>query len=147
MLSESELSEYLAALTPDQVAIIRLIRPLILESNPTLVEIVNEERWLGGLLTYNLPAGAFVYALGPVKSGKTTLHLMPYYASKELQDKHGATLKKLLTGKSCIQMKTVADVPVNVLNDIFECSQDFEAKMKAFSEALTTKAKTKAKTK
>lgn len=119
MLSNDEFEDYLRPLGTDQVASIRAVRALILEISPHLTEAIDSGKWFSGLLTYTAPGGVFAYALGPRSGGFTTLHMMPYYASPTLQQRHGGALKKLLSGKSCIRFKHFSDIPEGVLSDIF----------------------------
>lgn len=118
MLESEAIEEYLRPLTGDQAHAIRSIRALIFELNPRLVETVDEGKWFGGLLTYNTTDGMFVYALGPRTGGCTTFHMMAYYCSASLQERHAAALKRVLSGKSCIKFKRYADVPEDALRDI-----------------------------
>lgn len=118
MLSDSAFEEYLKPLEPDQAAAIRSVRELLRETSPNLVEAIDDGKWFGGLLTYTAPSGTFAYALGPRSGGFTTFHMMPYYASEVLQQRHGTALKTLLTGKSCIRFRHFGDVPETALRDI-----------------------------
>jgi hypothetical protein len=118
MLTEEQIAAYLEPLTAEQSEAIRAIRLRIAEHNPSLVEAIDEGKWFRGLLTYTMPDGTFVYALGPRAGGQTTFHMMPYYASAELQARHAAALKPLLTGKSCIQFARYSQVPEDALCDI-----------------------------
>lgn len=90
MLSRQALQDYLEPLKPDQIEAITSIRRLIFEHNPSATEEIDEGKWFGGLLTYNTPAGHFLYALGPRKDGSTTFHMMPYYSLPDLPTRHSA---------------------------------------------------------
>lgn len=132
MLSDDVIDEYLKPLSPEQAQAIRSVRALVLEGAPSLVEAIDQGKWFTGLLTYNTPDGVFVFALGPRSGGSTTFHMMPYYASGALQDRHGAPLRKLLSGKSCIRFKRYSDVPDGVLQDIIGHAPAIEAYIEAF---------------
>ncbi len=82
-------------------------------------------KWFGGLLTYNSPDGTFMYALGPKTGGLCTFHMMPYYGSTDLQQRHHEALKKHLTGKSCIKFKHFSDLPEGVIADIVGTTPKF----------------------
>ncbi len=118
MLPKETIKSYLKLLSAEQSGSIMAIRALLSTNAPTLVEQVDEGKWFKGLLTYTLPSGQFAFALGPRASGFTTFHMMPYYGSKELQERHGPTLKKFLSGKSCIKFKNYTDLPEECLVDI-----------------------------
>ncbi len=118
MLTDTELKEYIAALTQDQAEAIQAIRRLVVRQNPTLEEQVDAGKWYTGLLVYSAPGLGTLFALGPRPKGFTTFHMMPYYGSTALQQRHGAALKRFLTGKSCIKFKRYADLPEDALRDI-----------------------------
>lgn len=125
MLSDQEFSKYVSSCNKDQTDNILAVRELILEHCPDLVEAVDDGKWFGGLLTYNTPTGMFVYALGPRTGGFTTFHMMPYYGSTGLQERHGPLLKKFLTGKSCIKFKQFAELPEASIRDILGSTSRF----------------------
>jgi hypothetical protein len=118
LLAPNEIEAYLAPLHADQQASIRELRELIHRIEPALVESVCDGKWWTGYLLYSAPICGAVYALGPLKGDRTTLHLLPYYASAAFQARHGAALKKFLTGKSCIAFRHAADLPIDALTDI-----------------------------
>ncbi len=137
-LSDQQLADYTKALSPEQAAAIHKLRDLILEYSPSLNESIDTGKWFGGMLIYNTPEGTFVYAVGPRKNGYTAFHMMPYYSSSELQQKHGQELKKILSGKSCIKFKSYDEVPEAAIRDILKNApaimvevQTFLAKRKA----------------
>src|SRR5579863_6637243 len=111
MLTAETFQEYLNPLTPSQREAVTQMRKLIFEICPDLVEEIDQGKWFGGLLVYKTPDDIFAYALGPRGAGSTTFHMMLYYSSSELQKRHGAALKKFLTGKSCIRFQNFADLP------------------------------------
>ena len=118
MLTQEEFDAYLAPMTPEQNACIRSVRSLILEATSNLIEEIDAGKWFGGLLTYYTEDRIHAYALGPLKGGYTTLHMMPYYGSTVLQERHGVAFKKILSGKSCIKFKDVSQIPVEAIRDI-----------------------------
>jgi len=125
MLSAEEIDTYLAPMTEEQVASIRAIRSLILGRVPDLVEEIDTGKWFGGLLTYHSSDKVFVFALGPLSAGKTTLHSMAYYCSKDLQERFGASLKKITSGKSCFKFKTHTDFPEDALLGLIDSTPKF----------------------
>ena len=110
--------KYLSELEPEQKANVLEIRKLIQRYAPGLTEKVSDGKWLKGLIVYYTAEGHFVYALGPRSHGKTSFHMMPYYGSPILQKKYGSTLKKFLSGKSCIMFKQVDDLPLTAIKEI-----------------------------
>ena len=124
MLSDAEFDHYTASLEPHQAGAISAVRNLIRELNPGVVERIDDGKWFVGLLTYSTPEGAFLYALGP-RSGRTTFHMMAYYGSKALQERHGPSLKPFLTGKSCIRFDSFEQLPEGALRDIIEGSPEW----------------------
>ncbi len=131
-LSTQQLNEYLAPLTANQVEAITKLRSLILEYNPTLQESIDTGKWFGGMLTYTTPTSMFVYALGPRKNDHTAFHMMPYYASPDLQQKHGQALKKILSGKSCIKFARYDEIPLDAIRDILTNAPSVMAKLQEF---------------
>ena len=118
MLSDAEIDAYLEPMDAEQSAAIRAMRSLIVELNPDLVEEIDTGKWFRGLLTYHTGDKIFVFALGPLTGGYTTFHSMAYYGSTALQERHGAALKKFLSGKSCMKFKNFADLPEAAIRDI-----------------------------
>jgi hypothetical protein len=117
-LSNEQFDAYLAPLTTEQAASVRALRRLLLEHAPNLFERVDDGKWFGGLLTYYTPSDQFVFALGPRSKGTTTFHMMPFYGSKSLQVQHTPSLKRFLSGKSCIKFTHATDLPEETLIDI-----------------------------
>lgn len=120
MLTEEVFATYLAPLTPLQAEGVWELKKLINKYAPNLEEQIDNGKWYKGLITYKTPDGNFVYAVGPRTGGFTTFHMMPYYASGDLQTHYGAELKKFLSGKSCIQFKQFSDIPKEALVDIIK---------------------------
>ena len=116
------------------------LREWIQATNPGLVEDIDTGKWFGGLLTYTTSTGVFLYAMGPRKGDQTTLHMMPYYSSPELQSRVGPDLKKFLTGKSCIQFKQVEDLPKQAILEIFGATDKF---MEVWNQMIAKKAEKK----
>lgn len=117
-LSDEAIENYLQPLDPAQVEIITLLRGLILESGQGLDERIETGKWYTGLLVYDAPGRLTTYALGPRSGGYTTFHMMPLYGSPVLQERHGATLKPILSGKSCIKVRSIEQIPLAAVRDI-----------------------------
>lgn len=118
MLSQEEFEAYVVPMTVEQAECIRSLRSLVCNAVPNLVEEIDQGKWFGGLLTYYTEDRIHAFALGPLKGGFTTFHMMPYYGSSVLQERHGVVLKKFLSGKSCIKIKDVAQIPIDAIRDI-----------------------------
>ncbi len=129
MLNAEEIAEYVSNLTPEQVENVHFLRRLLQDSGDELVEEVCGGKWYTGLLTYKRSGSDYtVFALGPLAKGFTTFHMMPYYASADLQKSHGAALKPFLSGKSCLKFKRYADLPHESLQAIIKGgAETFEA--------------------
>jgi hypothetical protein len=117
-LTAEQLGEYLEPLDTNQAESVRLLRQLLQECEPDLNEAVCADKWYGGLLVYTAANGYPIYALGPRSAGKTTLHMMPYYGSSVLQERHGAALKKFASGKSCLMFVSASELPLDAIRDI-----------------------------
>lgn len=118
MLTDEQIDIYLAPLTPEQATNIRAVRAMILEQNLAWEEEIDEGKWFGGLLVYYVDQRIYAFALGPRSGGFTTLHMMAYYGSAVLNERHGAALKKFASGKSCIKFKDFSQVPQDAIRDI-----------------------------
>jgi hypothetical protein len=118
MLPQETIMEYLEPLTAEQAGSISAMRALLATHASSLVENIDDGKWFKGLLTYCLPSGRFAFALGPRANGSTTFHMMSFYESKKLQERHGLPLKRFLSGKSCIRFRHYADLPEDSLIDI-----------------------------
>lgn len=57
-----DIDGYVSPLTEDQRTSILAVRALVLQHNPDLVEVVDEGKWFGGMLTYTTPEGLFCFA-------------------------------------------------------------------------------------
>ena len=135
MLAITEIDAYLDALTGDQSESIRAVRAQIVESNPDLFEEIDSGKWFGGMLTYHTQDRILVFALGPLSGGFSTLHMMAYYGSSALQERHGAELKKLLSGKSCVKFKHHTQLPQAAILDILAATPKYaEAAREMFAK-------------
>ncbi len=117
-MKDADFDLWLQGLSEDQVESLRNLRFLILEHTHGLQESVNKGKWLTNYVFYASQSG-MVYAIGPKGKTKTTLHMMPYYGSAELQERHRTALSPFLTGKSCITFRKFSDLPTSNLVNIF----------------------------
>ena len=116
-MTDEEFEEYLVACSDDQADALLHLRSLIGQNSEGLDECVNTGRWLNGFVFYSA-LGQMVYAIGPKGKTKTSFHMMPFYGSPVLQERHGAALSTFLTGKSCIAFRRYSEVPLDALTDI-----------------------------
>lgn len=143
MLETEKIDDYLAPMTGTQATSIRAIRQLIVELNPELIEEIDTGKWFGGKLVYYTPDRIQVFALGPLSDGFSTFHMMAYYGSPALQERHGADLKKLLTGKSCIKFKEFSQIPDAAIRDIIAATPVYAETARAFFAKRKPAAKPK----
>ena len=116
-MTDDEFEGFLADCSDDQVTSLRGLRSLIEQNAGGLDEGVNTGRWLNGFVFYSAH-GQMIYAIGPKGKTKSTLHMMPYYGSPVLQERHGEALSTFLTGKSCIAFRRYSELPLDALTDI-----------------------------
>ena len=119
-LSKKEVQEYLDNLTTEQQHVTLSLRELVLANDAGVDERLIEDKWLHGYLGYYSENNNLVYAVGALANGKTAFHMMPYYVNTELQAKHAATLKKHMSGKSCINVTTLDALNTKTLIDIMQ---------------------------
>ncbi|MGV1036443.1 MAG: hypothetical protein ACOYD0_05385 [Candidatus Nanopelagicales bacterium] len=116
-MDETAFRDYTAGLSAEQAETITLIRDLMTSNAPELDESVNEGRWLPGYLFYTAEA-TMIFAVGAKAGNKTAFHMMPYYGSAALRERHQAALGPYLTGKSCATFAKPCQVPVDAIVDI-----------------------------
>lgn len=116
-MTDEEFEGFLVGCSDDQVNSLRGLRSLIDQNSAGLDEGVNTGRWLNGYVFYSAH-GQMIYAIGPKGKSKTTLHMMPYYGSPVLQERHGEALSTFLSGKSCIAFHGYSELPLDALTDI-----------------------------
>lgn len=116
-MDDSVFASYIENLSVQQASTVALIRAIVTANAPQLRESVNAGRWLSNYLFYSADA-SMIYAIGPKAANKTAFHMMPYYGSALLQEKHGEQLGPYLTGKSCVTFANPEQVPIAALEDI-----------------------------
>ena len=117
---EAFLSEWLEKTSAQQRESLIEAHAFIVSNTEGLSEEINTGKWLTGYLFFSANS-TMVFALAPQGESSTTLHMMPYYGSTELQNKHQSALKPFLTGKSCIAFERFSDLPresmLNIVKD------------------------------
>ncbi len=116
-MTDDEFAAWLDGRSDDQVTAMRWLRRIVVDHSGGLDEYVNTGRWLEGFVFYGMH-DQMVFAIGPKGKTKTTFHMMPYYGSPVLRERHGPVLAPFVTGKSCIAFGRVGDVPREALTDI-----------------------------
>ncbi len=116
-MTDEEFAQYVVGLSDAQAASLRSLRSLITMNSVGLDESVTTGRWLNGLVSYSAE-GQMIFAMGPKGASKTTLHMIPYYASARLQERFGESLAPFLTGKSCIAFRHCDELPLDALSEI-----------------------------
>lgn len=118
-MTDEDFERWLQSYSEDQIDSLRRLRSLIIEHTNGLEESLNDGKWLKGYVFYSSGSN-MIYAIGCKGNSKTTLHMMPFYGSAVLKERHGAALTPFLTGKSCIAFQKFSDLPISTLIDIFE---------------------------
>ena len=118
-MGDEEFESWLNQYTSDQVTSLRKLRELVIANTEGLVETVNQEEWLNNYIFYSV-GSTMVYAIGVKKNSKISLHMMPLYGSKSLQDRHQSALAPFMSGKSCIDFQEFSQLPISNLTHIFD---------------------------
>ena len=121
-LSAVEFDIFLTSASPGQQAIVRTLREIITRRAGGLAERVNTGKHLTGYLFYEGPADQMVFAIGLTAARTVTLPLMPYYGSRELQDRHGAALGPFQVGKSCLRFADPAELPADAIGAVADAT-------------------------
>jgi hypothetical protein len=121
-LSAVELDIFLTSASPGQQVIVRTLREIITRRAGGLAERVNTGKHLTGYLFYEGPGDQMVFAIGLTAARTVTLHLMPYYGSRELQDRHGAVLGPFQVGKSCLRFADPAELPADAIGAVADAT-------------------------
>ena len=122
---EAFLSQWLKDCSAQQRETLIEARAFIKSNTEGLSEEINTGKWLKGYLFFSFNS-TMVFALAPQGKLATTLHMMPFYGSPELQNKHRSALEPFLTGKSCIAFKRFSDLPQeSLLNIVKEGTKAF----------------------
>ena len=106
---------------PSTLAEIDKTRRFICEHAPELIEQDGSSKWTDGHRVFYDPdesADQYTFMVGALKNGNVTWHMMPIYAVSELKERWATSLQPFLSGKSCIQFKTFAELPQDALEDI-----------------------------
>lgn len=118
-MTDDEFEAWLAGRTEDQCAAMGWVRSLVTGHAPDLDESVTTGRWLAGFVFYSA-VEQMVFAIGPKDKTKTTFHMMPFFGSPVLQERHGSALAPFVTGRSCIAFRRAGEVPAEAPIDIIE---------------------------
>ena len=124
-LSAVELDIFLTSASPGQQVIVRTLREIITRRAGGLAERVNTGKHLTGYLFYEGPGDQMVFAIGLTAARTVTLHLMPYYGSRELQDRHGAVLGPFQVGKSCLRFADPAELPADAIGAVADATPGY----------------------
>lgn len=122
----STVSEYLAALTPEERADISKVRRVVRDNLPPgFKETV---QW--GMICYAVPLSRFsatyngqalCYAALAAQKNHHSLYLMNIYgtpAEKEFRKRYAATGRRLDMGKSCVRFKSADELPLDLIGDV-----------------------------
>ncbi|MEE2888518.1 MAG: DUF1801 domain-containing protein [Planctomycetota bacterium] len=149
----SSVKEYLAQLPEDRREAIEALRKVIRKN----IDKKFEEGIQYGMPSYYLPHSVYPngyhcdpkqplpFASLSSRKGHIGLHLFCVYTDAELQDWFSSEWKKsgkkLDMGKSCVRVKTLDDVPLDVVGKLFKRvkAKDFVASYEASLSGFTTK--------
>ena len=115
--------EYLSELTSEQRSVIEPLRKLILENIPEGIQ--ESMNW--GMISYEIPLRSFPdtynkqpigYAALSVQKHGFSLYLMPLYMDDKKMAKIQKQSKKFMLGKSCIQFKSLEELPLDLIVEI-----------------------------
>jgi uncharacterized protein YdhG (YjbR/CyaY superfamily) len=106
-------AEYLASVPADRRAHLERLRKLVKKSVPAATESMC---W--GMLGFGINGRPFA-ALASQKN-HLSLYLMDLYTQPALRKKHAAALKPLKMGKSCINFRSIDELPLDTIGAILE---------------------------
>jgi hypothetical protein len=114
-------AEFLSSQPPERRQLLTALHELILKNDKTVTPVIAP--MMGQeLIVYNAP-GIFKYGLGSNKN-YMTIHLMPIYGSPVIYSKYKALLPKAKFQKGCINFKSEAEMPLNIVQQfIQDCSK------------------------
>lgn len=124
-LSSVELDIFLTSASPDQRAIVRTLRDIIIQRAGGLAERVNKDKELTGYLLFEGPGNRLVFAIGLTGARTVTLHLMPYAGSRELQDRYRAVLGPFQVGKDCLRFADPAELPADAISAVADATPGY----------------------
>jgi hypothetical protein len=124
-LSLVEIDIFLTSASPDQRAIVQTLREIITRRAAGLAERVSRDQALTGYLVYEGPGRQMVFAIGLTGARTVTLHLMPYDASHELQEQHGAAFGPFQVGKGALRFGDAAELPVAAIGAVVDAAPGY----------------------
>ncbi len=115
------ISKFISNQHPERQKILNDIHEIIIETDRGIKAKV--EPMMGKEMIVYKATGTFKYGLSSVKN-YMSLHVMPIYVSATLYSKYKNLLKAAGFQKGCINFKSEADMPLNILKQLIEdCSK------------------------
>jgi hypothetical protein len=124
-LSPVEIDIFLTSASPGQQAIVRTLREIITSRAGQLAERVSTDRSRPGYLFFDGPGGQMVFAIGLTAARTVTLHPVPYYGSRELQDRYGAALRPFEVGRDSLRFADPGELPVEAIGAVADAARGY----------------------
>lgn len=108
--------DYISKQDPDRRKVLSDIHSIILKEDPTVAEEVG--LMMGKEMILYKEKKYFKYGLSSVKN-YMSMHLMPIYGGSPLHARYQKLLPQAEFQKGCINFRTAADVPADILRKLF----------------------------
>jgi hypothetical protein len=114
-------SDYISKQDVDRQYILAAIHGIIIQEDKTITEHVG--KMMGKeMILYN-ERGYFKYGLSSVKA-YMSMHIMPIYGGSPLHKKYQSQLPSVRFQKGCINFANAADVPLEIIHQLFaDCAK------------------------
>ena len=138
LLPDSAFDDAVATWSPAQQQRAREVRAAIVASAAELRERVQDGRWLTGYVVYEAN-GSVVAAIGPTAKDTVTVHLMPYYGSVALRERHADALERFASGKSCLRFRPADHLPAAAITAVVAATPAYLEAVAAFAASRSKK--------
>ncbi|MEN9645180.1 MAG: hypothetical protein RL238_1849 [Actinomycetota bacterium] len=116
----------------------REVRAAIAASGADLREWVNDGPWMTGYVYYGV-GDDMVAAIGPTAKDSVSVHLMPFYGSPVLRERHAADLDPFVSGKSCLRFRPTDTFPAATVTGVVDATPAYLDVVAAFRAAREKK--------
>lgn len=115
------ISKFISSQPSERQKLLNAIHETIIQTDETVKPQV--EAMMGKEMIVYKASGVFKYGLSSVKN-YMSLHVMPIYGSAMLYSKYKSLLKAANFQKGCINFKSEADMPMDILKELIQdCSK------------------------